>query len=202
MSTSNGSQLFLRCSIGERTKNHLPGIETAFLLHQHQKLATMGKNFRVSASRRLTRVRKVKTLTLCAQGKNRRRDGGGGRGGGQQGNGGRDGGGRPGYTSYPAIAKNNEKLQEYYDGLLQLPEDEKKLFWDALKRELPNSFRFCGSKGCVASPQPLGQLTDFVQARSHRKATPANQIHSRNHQDGALGRPPDRPARTRSLVPR
>ena len=33
--------------------------------------------------------------------------------------------------------------------MIQLPEEEKAQFWEALRRELPNSFRFCGSKGYV-----------------------------------------------------
>ncbi|POR36315.1 tRNA (Cytosine(34)-C(5))-methyltransferase [Tolypocladium paradoxum] len=70
------------------------------------------------------------------RGKNRR-GGGGNRGGAQAG----------GWHDYPAIQKENEKLQEFYDALLQLSDEEKQQYWDALKRELPNSFRFCGSKG-------------------------------------------------------
>lgn len=68
------------------------------------------------------------------QGKNRR-------------GGGNDSGPRPAWRDYPALKKENEKLEEYYNTLLQLPEEEKQQYWDALKRELPNSFRFCGSKG-------------------------------------------------------
>ncbi|KAH7160858.1 S-adenosyl-L-methionine-dependent methyltransferase [Dactylonectria macrodidyma] len=68
------------------------------------------------------------------RGKNRR-GGGGGRGGGHSG------------RDYPSVPKENEKLQRFYDTLLQLPDDEKTAYWDAMKRELPNSFRFCGSKG-------------------------------------------------------
>lgn len=51
------------------------------------------------------------------------------------------------YETYPDIVKSNERLETYYNTLLQFPEEEQKEFWDALKRELPNSFRFCGSKG-------------------------------------------------------
>jgi hypothetical protein len=47
------------------------------------------------------------------------------------------------------MKKENEKFQNYYDNLLQLDEEEKAAFWEALRRELPNSFRFCGSKGFV-----------------------------------------------------
>lgn len=69
---------------------------------------------------------------------------GGGRGGGR--GGARSGGG---YKDYRDIVKENENLQKYYDGLLQLPEEERAQYWEVLKRELPNSFRFCGSKGYV-----------------------------------------------------
>lgn len=89
---------------------------------------------------------RLRELTSRPQGKARR----GGRGGG-------DTRGRPddeqstadraGWRSYPTLVKENEKLQTYYDALLQLPDEEKQQYWDALRRELPNSFRFCGSKG-------------------------------------------------------
>lgn len=35
--------------------------------------------------------------------------------------------------------------------MLNLPEEERQEFWAALRRELPNSFRFCGSKGYVCA---------------------------------------------------
>ncbi|KAK3324268.1 S-adenosyl-L-methionine-dependent methyltransferase [Cercophora scortea] len=81
--------------------------------------------------------------------------GGGGRGGG---GGGRDGGGghRP-YQTYPEIKKENERFEKYYDGLLQLPDEEREEFWAALRRELPNSFRFCGSKGHALAVKRLLQ---------------------------------------------
>lgn len=53
------------------------------------------------------------------------------------------------FTRYSTIVKENEKLEKNYNTILDLPEDERVEFWAALKRELPNSFRFCGSKGCV-----------------------------------------------------
>ncbi|RCI13800.1 hypothetical protein L249_8021 [Ophiocordyceps polyrhachis-furcata BCC 54312] len=69
------------------------------------------------------------------RGKNRRGGGGGqSRGSGS-------------WRDYSHMVKENEKLMSYYNSLLQLPEPEAQLFWDALRRELPNSFRFCGSKG-------------------------------------------------------
>ncbi|KAM4056979.1 16S rRNA methyltransferase rsmB/F domain-containing protein [Hirsutella rhossiliensis] len=84
------------------------------------------------------------------RGKNRRGGGGGGggRGGGQPGGGWRDRG---------TMVKENEKLQRFYDTLLQLPDEEKQQYWDALKRELPNSFRFCGSKGHALAVKRLLQ---------------------------------------------
>ncbi|KAF4513377.1 hypothetical protein G6O67_000653 [Ophiocordyceps sinensis] len=81
-------------------------------------------------------------------GKNRRGAGAGGRGGGQPGGGWRDRG---------VMVKENEGLQNYYDTLLQLPDEEKQQYWDALKRELPNSFRFCGSKGHALAVKRLLQ---------------------------------------------
>ncbi|KAB5540475.1 S-adenosyl-L-methionine-dependent methyltransferase [Coniochaeta sp. 2T2.1] len=61
------------------------------------------------------------------------------------------------YTKYPDVVKTNERLETYYNALLELPEEESKAFWDALKRELPNSFRFCGSKGHALAVKRLLQ---------------------------------------------
>lgn len=48
------------------------------------------------------------------------------------------------------MPKQNEKLERYYNELNIVPEgEEREQFWAALRRELPNSFRFCGSKGLV-----------------------------------------------------
>ncbi|KXJ85525.1 S-adenosyl-L-methionine-dependent methyltransferase [Microdochium bolleyi] len=72
----------------------------------------------------------------------RGRGGGGGRGGDRGGD--RDSGG---YRLHAEIAKENEKLERFYNTALPLEESERADFWTALRRELPNSFRFCGSKG-------------------------------------------------------
>ena len=45
------------------------------------------------------------------------------------------------------MVKENEKLERYYNTILPLGETEREEFWAALKRDLPNSFRFCGSRG-------------------------------------------------------
>lgn len=78
------------------------------------------------------------------QGKGRR---GGGGGGGGRGNSSTANGG--GWRDYAPFDKNNEKLENYYNSLLQLPDEEKQQYWEYLRRELPNSFRFTGSRGCV-----------------------------------------------------
>ena len=90
---------------------------------------------------------KRKQLTeLIAQGNKGGR--GGGRGGGK---GDRSNGAHRPYQTYPEVKKENERLERFYNSLLaDLPEEEKVEFWAALRRELPNSFRFCGSKGYVS----------------------------------------------------
>ena len=69
-------------------------------------------------------------------------------GGGQRDN-------RDNRVSYDKVEKANEKLEKYYNIALKLTEEEKSDFWAALKRELPNSFRFAGSKGyaCFLTPR-------------------------------------------------
>lgn len=73
---------------------------------------------------------------------------GGRKGGNRGGGGGGNSGGRVAYVSFPEVVKENEKLQRYYDATIPIEdEEERKAFWEALRTELPNSFRFCGSKG-------------------------------------------------------
>ncbi|KEY74202.1 hypothetical protein S7711_00359 [Stachybotrys chartarum IBT 7711] len=86
------------------------------------------------------------------RGKGRRGGGGGGRGGNAQ-----SGGHGSGWRDYAPIQKENERLQRFYDTLLQLPDEEKEQYWTALRRELPNSFRFCGSKGHAIAVKKLLQ---------------------------------------------
>ena len=49
--------------------------------------------------------------------------------------------------NFKEVAKENARFEEYYNHLGLVSEDERESFWDALKRDLPNSFRFAGSKG-------------------------------------------------------
>ncbi|KAI1157846.1 NOL1/NOP2/sun family protein [Nemania serpens] len=62
------------------------------------------------------------------------------------------------YHSYPDILKNNERLEAFYNSLLPLDDAEKSEFWGALRRELPNSFRFCGSKGHAVAVKRLLEM--------------------------------------------
>ena len=55
------------------------------------------------------------------------------------------------------MPKENKRLEEYYNTLTNLPEEERAEFWAALRRELPNSFRFCGSKGHALAVKRLLQ---------------------------------------------
>lgn len=72
-------------------------------------------------------------------GRGRGRGGGrGGRGGGYSNN---------GRSDWKDIEKKNEHFEKYYNELNIVPEEEREVFWSALKKELPNSFRFTGSKG-------------------------------------------------------
>ncbi|KAF1808681.1 NOL1/NOP2/sun family protein [Eremomyces bilateralis CBS 781.70] len=82
-----------------------------------------------------------------------------GRRGGKRGNWGgkgRRGGGGGGQraANYDPIEKKNELFEKYYGelGLFDGPEDVE-AFWTALRRELPNSFRFAGSKGHALTVQ-------------------------------------------------
>ncbi|KAK3073001.1 tRNA (cytosine-5-)-methyltransferase ncl1, partial [Teratosphaeriaceae sp. CCFEE 6253] len=80
---------------------------------------------------------------------------GGGRGRGRGGGGGGGGGGRQyedNRQSFDQVPKHNDKLERFYNALDIVPAGpEREAFWTALRRELPNSFRFTGSKGHALS---------------------------------------------------
>ncbi|KHN98035.1 RNA (C5-cytosine) methyltransferase [Metarhizium album ARSEF 1941] len=85
-----------------------------------------------------------------------------GRRGGAQANG--------GWRDFAPFDKNNDKLEEYYDALLQLPEEERQRYWEALRRELPSSFRFTGSKGHALAVKRLLQtryIPEIVKIEHH-----------------------------------
>lgn len=93
----------------------------------------------------------------CALTDPAQKGGRGGRGGGRGGKGGGRRGGRGGgggwssgsvRQSFQEIKKENAHFERYYNELNIVAEgEEREQFWTALRRELPNSFRFCGSKG-------------------------------------------------------
>lgn len=105
--------------------------------------------------------------------------------------GGRRGGGRGGGQSHrdnrgdnrykPDIVKKNEKMETYYNELVELPEEEKAAFWEALRRELPNSFRFCGSKGHAVTVKRLLEeryIPEITQMENYdgNPVTPPNPV--------------------------
>jgi multisite-specific tRNA:(cytosine-C5)-methyltransferase len=93
-----------------------------------------------------------------ARGKQHRggRGGGGGRGRGRGKSRGGGGGGGHRYednrVSFDQVNKHNEKMERFYNTLNIVPDGpEREAFWAALRRELPNSFRFTGSKAHAKS---------------------------------------------------
>ncbi|KAI5302408.1 hypothetical protein KEM56_000723 [Ascosphaera pollenicola] len=78
------------------------------------------------------------------------------RGGRKGGRGGNRGGQR---ADYAVIDRHNERFEKYYNGLNVVSEEEREAFWDALRRDLPNSFRFTGSKGHALAVQE--RLKDY-----------------------------------------
>ena len=51
------------------------------------------------------------------------------------------------------VERTNELFERYYNELDIVREDERKSFWDALRTDLPNSFRFTGSRGHALAVQ-------------------------------------------------
>lgn len=88
-----------------------------------------------------------------ARGRGNKRGGRGGGRGGNKGRGGRDGKQfQDNRQSFDQVNKENDNFERYYNTLNIVPEGpEREAFWTALRRELPNAFRFCGSKGHALS---------------------------------------------------
>ncbi|PBP24784.1 hypothetical protein BUE80_DR004330 [Diplocarpon rosae] len=102
--------------------------------------------------------------------------GGGGRGRGRGDN--RNRGGEDNRVSFDKVAKHNERLERYYNAVLGISDEERDDFWNAYKRELPNSFRFAGSKGHALAVQKL------------LKERYIPEISKISHYDGTLVTPP------------
>lgn len=66
-----------------------------------------------------------------------------------QGGKGRGGGGGAGRTrsQWQDLTRENEKFERYYNEPEFIPEEEKEVFWATMRKDLPNSFRFTGSRG-------------------------------------------------------
>lgn len=56
------------------------------------------------------------------------------------------------------MSRENEKFERYYNELGVVPENEKEEFWAALRRDLPNSFRFTGSRKYVTFLMRRGSI--------------------------------------------
>ena len=52
-------------------------------------------------------------------------------------------------ATFDEVPKKNYNFEHLYNDSGILDEEEKEAFWNALRRELPSSFRFTGSKGCA-----------------------------------------------------
>ncbi len=89
------------------------------------------------------------------RGRNRQGGGGGGGGGGQ----------RSIRTDPEVFDKHNNLYEQYYNDLGVVNEDERSDFWAALRRDLPYSFRFTGSKGWVVLASICNYLDQYITAR-------------------------------------
>ncbi|KAL9615871.1 MAG: hypothetical protein Q9160_009192 [Pyrenula sp. 1 TL-2023] len=87
---------------------------------------------------------------------------GGKKGGRGRGGRGQSGGGPPRRAQRAQrqeIERRNTQYEQYYNELGIVPEGEREVFWAAMRRDLPNSFRFTGSKGHALAVQE--RLKDF-----------------------------------------
>ncbi|KAJ5294927.1 hypothetical protein N7508_009748 [Penicillium antarcticum] len=77
------------------------------------------------------------------------------RGGKKSGRGRGGGGGSSGRTRsiWQDISRENEKFERYYNEPEFLPEEEREIFWATMRKDLPNSFRFTGSRGHALAVQ-------------------------------------------------
>lgn len=57
------------------------------------------------------------------------------------------------------VDRHNDRYERYYNELGLIPKDDREGFWEAMRRDLPNSFRFTGSKAHALAVQQ--RLRDF-----------------------------------------
>ena len=58
-------------------------------------------------------------------------------------------------STHEDIERSNARYENYYNGLHLIDEAERDEFWSTFRRDLPNSFRFTGSKGQALPVQQL-----------------------------------------------
>ncbi|RDH33246.1 S-adenosyl-L-methionine-dependent methyltransferase [Aspergillus welwitschiae] len=66
---------------------------------------------------------------------------------------GKKGGGGRERQNWQQVARENAKFESYYNEQGFIPEEEREAFWEAIRRDLPNSFRFTGSRGHALAVQ-------------------------------------------------
>lgn len=64
----------------------------------------------------------------------------------------------------PTSCDRIDKFEGYYNDLGLVPKEDQDGFWEAMRRDLPNSFRFTGSKAHALAVQQ--RLRDFTSPRS------------------------------------
>ncbi|KKK18038.1 hypothetical protein ARAM_000766 [Aspergillus rambellii] len=75
------------------------------------------------------------------------------------GGGGRGGGARRDRQGWQDLPRQNDRFENYYNSQGFIPEEDREVFWEVLRRDLPNSFRFTGSRGHALTVQE--RLKDF-----------------------------------------
>ncbi|KAI9370538.1 S-adenosyl-L-methionine-dependent methyltransferase [Aspergillus egyptiacus] len=69
------------------------------------------------------------------------------------------GGARAERNNWQDLPRSNERFETYYNSQGFVPEEEREVFWETLRKDLPNSFRFTGSKGHALAVQE--RLKDY-----------------------------------------
>lgn len=82
-------------------------------------------------------------------------------------------------TDYREIPKENELYEKFYNDLGVVEKEETEVFWAALRRELPNSFRFAGSKGYREIRHRAGPLVGSIDCADRH--APVVQQRLRDH---------------------
>ena len=86
-------------------------------------------------------------------------------------------------ADYSTIPKTNKLFEQYYNSLELVSADEREAFWEYIRRDLPNSFRFTGSKGLVDGHSLflLLPLTEIAQTSSTCTRDSQRQVHTADY---------------------